>query len=192
MSELLLKHMRRHVLLSDAEGEIILQYFIPKKFRKHQFILQEDQVSDVECFVLKGLTRTYEIDAKGREHIIHFGPEEWWIGDMSSFLLNTPSDYHIDCIEDTEVLQITREAREELFKQVPRLERYYRILVQNAYIAAEKRINSSQKKSALERYLDFIAQFPLLEQRVPNHQIASYLGVTPQSLSRLRSRNTPK
>jgi CRP-like cAMP-binding protein len=133
------------------------------------------------------VTRTYDVDAKGQEHIVHFGLEDWWVGDLYSFLTDTPSNYNIDCLEDTEALQITRANLETLYQSVPKMERHFRILVQNAFIASTRRISATLAKSALERYQEFINRYPHIEQRVPNHQIASFLGITPQSLSRIRS-----
>jgi CRP-like cAMP-binding protein len=109
------------------------------------------------------------------------------VGDLYSFLSGQATKYNIDCIEETEVLQITREQQEMLFQKVPKLERHFRIIIQNAYVASVSRIAGSLAKSALERYQDFIEAYPHIEQRVPNHQIASYLGITPQSLSRIRA-----
>lgn len=192
MSELLFKNFARFVDLTGEEKELILSHFTPKKFRKRQYILQEGQVSRYECFVLKGLTRTYEVDDKGQEHIVMFGPEDWWVGDLYSFLSETPSTVNIDCIEDTEVLQLSKTSQQELFAKVPKLERFFRILVQNAYMSAINRITSSLKKTSGDRYEEFIHKYPHIEQRVPNHQIASYLGVTPQSLSRIRNKNMQK
>ena len=189
MWELLLKNLGRHVSLTNDEAAIIQTLFVHRRFRKRQFILQEGDISRYETFIIKGITRTYEIDKKGQEHIVQFGPEDWWIGDMYSFLSNTPSVYNIECIEDTEVLQITKANQEKLFNQVPKMERHFRILLQNAFIALTKRVASSLTKSAGERYEEFKTTYPHIDNRVPNHQIASYLGITPQSLSRIRGKN---
>jgi len=188
MAELLIQNFCRHVLLSEDEKAIVLSLFTPKKFRKHQYIQQEGNITKHETFILKGLTRTYEVDNKGQEHIVQFGPEDWWVGDLYSFLTDTPTVYNIDCLEDTDTMQITKANLEILYQQVPKLERHFRIMVQNAYIATMRRVSSTLIKSATERYEEFINRYPHIHQRVPNHQIASYLGITPQSLSRIRSR----
>jgi len=187
MSEMLIKNLSRHVTLSNEEEEIILSLFTARKFRKHQYILQEGDITRHESFVAQGLTRTYEVDDKGQEHIVQFGPEDWWVGDMYSFLTETPTRYNIDCLEDTEVFQVTKGDLERLYLRVPKLERHFRIMIQNAYIASVHRISSTLQKTAAERYQEFIGKYPQIHQRVPNHQIASYLGITPQSLSRIRS-----
>jgi CRP-like cAMP-binding protein len=186
MFELLFQNFARHIELDEEEKEIIESLFQPKKYRKHQYLLQQGDISRFEIFVVSGLTRSYEIDDKGQEHVIQFGPEGWWIGDMYSYLSETPSSMSIDCIEDTSVLQISKKNQEILYVKVPKLERFFRILVQNAYMASISRISSTLSKPAWQRYNEFITRYPLIDQRVPNHQIASYLGVTPQSLSRIR------
>jgi CRP-like cAMP-binding protein len=189
MYDILFQHFNKYILLSEDEFEICKELFRYKKFRKHQYILQNGDISRVETFIVSGCTRTYEVDDNGQEHIIQFGMETWWVGDLHSFLTNSPSRLNIDCLEDTEVLQIPRTEMEKLYEKVPKLERFFRILIQKAYVASIDRIYSNLSKSAMVRYQEFIDKYPLIEQRVPNHQIASYLGITPQSLSRIRSQS---
>lgn len=192
MYDILFNHFNKYVSLSRDDFEICKSLFRYRKFRKHQYILQNGDISRHETFILSGCTRTFEIDDNGQEHIIQFGMETWWVGDIHSFLTDSPSRLNIDCFEDTEVLQILRTEMERLYDKVPKLERFFRILIQKAYVASMDRIYSNLSKPAPERYLEFIQKYPLLEQRVPNHQIASYLGITPQSLSRIRSNSLPQ
>ncbi|RYD58435.1 MAG: Crp/Fnr family transcriptional regulator [Sphingobacteriales bacterium] len=182
----ILKSIGRHIQLTAEEVEYFTSLLTVRKLRKRQYLLQEGDVMRLETFVSKGCLRSYEIDAKGQEHIIQFSVEEWWVGDMYSFLTGTPSRLNIDCLEDTEVIQFSKDQLEELYVRVPKFERYFRLLVQNAYIASQNRILSIMTKPALERYHEFLQKYPTIEQRVPNHQIASFLGITPESLSRLR------
>lgn len=192
MWEVLFKSFERHVSLTAEEKEIVKSLFQHRKYRKRQFILQEGDVSRYESFIVSGLTRTYEIDEKGQEHVLQFGMEDWWIGDMYSFFTETPSTCNIDCLEETDLLQISKPNEDILFAKVPKLERFFRILVQNAYIASMNRISSSLQNSAAERYEEFIKKYPKIGERVPNHQVASYLGLAPQSLSRIRNSGTNK
>lgn len=192
MYQLLRSHFNKYVQLSAEEFERSITYFTHKKFRKHQYIQQAGDVSRYETYVLKGCTRSFEVDDSGQEHIIQFGVEDWWVGDMYSFLTGTPSSLNIDCIEETEVLQITLENQDRMCNEVPKLERHFRKLVQHAYCASIERISSNLSKPALTRYKEFIKKYPLIEQRIPNHFIASYLGIAPQSLSRLRSQSSAK
>lgn len=192
MYDILYKHFNKYTSFSNEDFEECMPFLQFKKFRKRQYILQEGDISRYENFVLKGCTRSYEVDEKGQEHIIQFGLEDWWIGDMYSFLTNTPARANIDCIEDCEVLQISQQNHELMLLKVPKLERHFRKLISAAYCASINRIYSSLSKSALERYQEFIGKYPHIEQRVPNHYIASYLGITPQSLSRIRAQNVNK
>ena len=189
MYELLRNHFNKYVGLSDEEFEHALSFFKFRKFRRHQFVLQEGDISKYENYIVKGCTRTYETDDKGQEHIIQFGIEDWWVGDMYSFLTNTPSLNNIICIEDCEILQISADNHEKMCDSIPKLEKHFRKLIQNAYVASTRRIYSNLSKPALERYHEFLDRYPQLGQRIPNNYIASYLGITPQSLSRLRAAN---
>jgi CRP-like cAMP-binding protein len=112
--------------------------------------------------------------------------EDWWIGDMYSFLSGNPSAFNIDCLEDTEVLQITKPNLDQLYNEVPKMNQYFRLLLEKALITTNQRIIASLRKTAAERYLEFLEKYPHIDQRVSNHQIASFLGITPQSLSRVR------
>ena len=192
MSDLLIKNLSKHVKLTAEEKDIILSLFTPRKFRKYQYVLQEGDVCRHETFIVSGLTRTYEVNEKGQELIMQFGPPDWWVGDLYSFLTDAPSKLNIDCLEDCETVQITKAAQEILFQKVPKMERHFRIMMQNAYISSINRIASAMSKSAAERYQEFLERYPFIEQRVPNHQIASFLGITPQSLSRIRGRKMTK
>jgi len=186
MWELLHTNFSRHVSLTDHEFAIVQSLFRERKYRKKQYILQEGEINRLETFIVKGCTRTYEVDNNGQEHILQFGIEDWWVGDLYSFFTETASRFNIDCIEDCEVLQINKENLEELYRLVPKMERYFRIMIQNAFNAAQHRILHTISKPAAERYQDFISKYPKIEQRIADHHIASYLGIAPQSLSRIR------
>lgn len=186
MFDSLKNHFSRHIQLSPKEEDIVHSLFRHRKFRKHQFILQEGEVCRHESFIVKGLTRTYQLDAKGQEHVWQFGLEDWWVGDLVSFLSGTPSLVNIACLEDVDVLQIAKDDLEQLYLRVPAFERYFRILIQNAYLTAMNRVGAGLSLSAGERYADFIQRYPHIGERVSDKQIASFLGITPQSLSRLR------
>jgi CRP-like cAMP-binding protein len=186
MIQPLIDNVNVFVRLSPEEEEMFASHFTFKAYRRRQYILQEGNSSRYQSFIVKGVTRTYEVDENGQEHILQFGLENWWVGDLYSFLKDTKSNYNIDCLEDTEVLQITYPDLELLYQRVPKMERYFRINIENTFIASTSRISSTLAKSAMERYKEFIKRFPQIEQRVPDRQIASYLGITPQSLSRLR------
>jgi len=187
MWDLLIQNMaKKNAHLNEEERSMLPSFFRYRKYRKHQYILQQGEVSRFESFVLKGFTRTYLVDDEGEEHVMYFGPEDCWIGDLYSHFSENPANFNIDCLEDTEVLQINKNNIEQLCEAIPKLNIFYRHLYRNSIIAHEKRTASILSKSSLQRYIEFIENFPHIEQRVSNLQIASYLGITPQSLSRLR------
>jgi len=187
MQELFIRNINKYGTLTTEEQLIVLTFFQYRTFRKRQYLLQEGDIARYETFILKGVTRTYETDKSGHEHIVQFGIEDWWVGDLYSFLSASPTRFNIDCIEDTCVMQISKNNLDHLYERVPKMERYFRNLLQNAFIASTTRVSSILVKSATERYRDFLEQYPDIKQRIPDHYIASYLGITPQSLSRIRT-----
>jgi CRP-like cAMP-binding protein len=186
MFELLFKKFDEKIQLTEAEKELSQSFFIPKKLRKKQYLLQEGDVCKYVAFVEKGMLRSYTIDDKGGEHIIQFAFEGWWISDQYSFLTGEPSIYNIDALEDSELLLLTQSAEEQLLAKIPQLERFFRILLQNSLIAAQRRLVSSLSRTAEEKYTELIQSCPTIPQRVPQHMMASYLGITPETLSRIR------
>ena len=186
MFEELFKNIRQKIPLTEKEEEICRSLFIPKKFRKRQYLLQQGDVSKYSAFVEKGLLRSYVIDDKGTELIMQFAPEGWWIGDMYSSATGEPAEHNIDAIEDTEALLLTHQAHEQLLQQAPVFERFFRLLLQNSFIALQRRLKGNIIQTAEEKYKNFIRLYPNIVQRVPQHYIASYLGITPESLSRIR------
>ena len=187
MYDLILKNITRFVELTDEEKIFFISLLKRKKLRKKQYLLQEGDISRYEYFVNKGCLRTYSIDEKGQEHIIQFAIEDWWTGDMYSFLTQTPARYTIDALEDTELFCLEKKGLEELYIQVPKFEKFFRVLLQNAFIAGQRRIIETMSMTADDRYCRFIEQYPLMEKRLPLKQIASFLGITAESLSRIRS-----
>ena len=187
MHVLILKNISRFIQLDPEESEYFISILKLKRLRKKQFLLQEGEICRYEYFVNKGCLRTYNIDEKGIEHNVQFAIEDWWIGDMYSFLTQTPARYNIDALENCELLYLGKDELEQLYIKVPKFERYFRHLLQNALVAGQQRITESMSMTADERYCNFIERYPLMEKRIPLKHIASYLGITPESLSRVRS-----
>jgi CRP-like cAMP-binding protein len=184
--DLLRSHIEKRVPLSDEEFKRCSGFFTPRKIRKRQFLLQEGDVCKQFAFVNDGCLREYTVDHKGEEHILQFAITDWWISDLQSFLTGSPSTHTIDAVHDSDVLLLKREAREDLLQSVPKMERFFRLLLEANYVATHRRVQESLTSSAEERYLKFIKTYPSLVEQVPQNQIASYLGITPQSLSRIR------
>lgn len=188
MFEVLFSKIDEKINLTDAEKEICKSLFSPKKLRKRQYILQQDDICKNLVFVEKGILRSYSVDDKGNEHILQFALEGWWIADIYSFLTGEPAEYNIDAIEDSELLQISKSALDELYERVPKFERYFRILTQSNMIATQRRLTATLSANADEKYLKLLSAYPNIVARVPQHMIASYLGITPETLSRVRKR----
>lgn len=187
MYDLILKNVSRFITLTPEETDYFTSLLKLKKLKKRQYLLQEGEICRNEYFVIKGCLRTYTIDEKGVDHVVQFSIEDWWTGDMYSFLTQQPSRYTVDALEDSELLYLDKASHEELYAKVPKFERFFRHLLQYAFIAMQERINETLSQTADERYGSFIEKYPLMERRLPLKQIASYLGITPESLSRIRS-----
>ena len=192
MYPLLRTHIDKRVKLTDEEFVKIFKFFVPKKLRKRQFLLNEGEVCKHIGFVNSGCLRQYTIDSKGAEHIIQFAIEDWWVSDLNSFLSGKPATENIDALEDSEILLLEKSARDELLNACPKMEKFFRILIEANHVAIQQRIVDSLSTSAEERYLNFIKTYPKIFEQVPQNQIASYLGITPQSLSRIRKDLTQK
>ena len=173
--------------MSEEEQEQIKAYLTPKKLRKRQYLLQEGDVCKAIAFVERGALREYSVE-NGSEHVIQFAIEGWTISDLFSFLTGEPATYNIDALEDAELVLITKTAHEELLKKQPKYETYMRLLITGAYIALQRRLTSNISLSVEERYTSFTETYPDIAQRVPQHMIASYMGLTPETLSRIRKK----
>lgn len=192
MFESLFKKIEEKIILTEEEKEVCKTFFIPKKLRKKQYLLQQDDVCRYTTFVEKGILRIYSVDDKGSEHVLQFALEGWWIGDIYSFLTAEPSQYNIDALEDAELLLINRNSWESLLEKIPKFERFFRIMMQNNLIATQRRLIGSHSKTAEEKYIDLNKLYPDIIQRIPQHMIASYLGITPETLSRIRKQLATK
>ena len=186
MYELFFEKIEERMKLTAAQEDIIKQYLIPKKIRKNQYLLQEGDVAKYAAFVEKGALRAYSVDDRGTEHIIQFAFEGWTISDMYSFLTGEAATYNIDALEDSELVLISKAAQDEILKQIPAYEVYTRLQVTGAYMAMQKRLTSMLSLSLEERYINLTKLYPSLMQRVPQRMIASYMGLTPETLSRVR------
>ncbi|MES2829234.1 MAG: Crp/Fnr family transcriptional regulator [Bacteroidota bacterium] len=186
MIEILFKHIEQKVNLSPADKEKIATFFVRKRLRKKQYLLHEGDICKYLSFVATGLTRTYNVDEKGEEHMSVFGWEGWWISDFNSFLSIEPAVFYIDAIEDSELLIISRSDYDALTDQVPIMDRYFRILFQNSLVTKERRLMSSITHTAAQKYEQLIESNPEIISRIPQNMVASYLGIAPETLSRIK------
>ncbi|MFD2162757.1 Crp/Fnr family transcriptional regulator [Paradesertivirga mongoliensis] len=181
------QHISRCAPINPAELEIFHSRLKHKTFKKKILLLSQGEVCKFEAYIIKGCVKKYYIDQNGDEVILQFAVEDWWISDIGSFSEQKPSNLFIETLEDTELLIIDFESKQLLFQEIPKLERVFRIMMQRAYSVLENRFYATVAHSAEARYLEFLEKYPSIPQRVPQQQIASYLGITPESLSRIKS-----
>lgn len=174
--------------VSDADFACICAAFVPKRLKKKAFLLRAGEVCKYFAFVLAGALRLYSVDDKGGEHVLSFGVENWWVGDRESCVLLTPSRYYIDALEDANLLLITHAQMQELIRTVPAMAELMRELDRRHAIATQKRLQAAISSTAEERYITFLSQYPSYVHRFPQHLIASYLGILPETLSRIRTK----
>lgn len=186
-AEPLLEYLERSFPLRQGEKELVKAKFQSRLFRKKQYVLQEGDVCTQLNFVVRGCLRAYKIDDKGNTHILQFATENYWINDLGSFHGVKPSLLNIDALEDTVVLQINRDELISLYQQAPKFDRIFRVLIENAFIRLQERVLQNISSTAEERYLTFLELYPHLTNRLSQIQIAAFLGLTPEFLSRLRN-----
>jgi len=186
MSDLLKANITKRTSITEEEWKGILDVMKPKTIRKKELLLQAGDICEYNCFILKGCLRTYFTDEKDHEHIFQIGFEDWWASDLSSFVTGEPAYFSIEALEDTEMLIMHRSDYEPFLIKFPRFERFFRLLMQGAYVASQRRMIDSMSYNAERRYTNLIKKYPFMEMRVAQHHIASYLGITPEALSRIK------
>jgi len=185
VQEILRKQIEKIVALADDEFDFVLTHFIFKKFKKHQYLLQADNPARHDHFVAKGLLKSFYLNDAGKSHILQFAPEDWWISDPQAYLNEMTATLNIDCLEDSEVFLLSLENREKLCADSSNMQYFFRKKAQSGYIALQKRIQSLVSLNAKERYEQFLQQYPHLSQRISKTMIASYLGISRETLSRI-------
>ncbi|AKD57432.1 Crp/Fnr family transcriptional regulator [Spirosoma radiotolerans] len=192
MFDVFTHYLLQRISLSESEIEWIRTLSILKKLRKKQYLLQEGDVWLYNAFVTRGCMRSYAVDEKGQEHVIGFAIENWWIGDRESLLSGKPSRLNIDAIEDSEVVLITQENFQRISQQIPAFNEMVNAILQKSFVVSQNRIQAAISYTAEEKYLFFIQAYPALAQRIPQSMIASFLGMTPETLSRVRGQVAKK
>jgi len=192
MYEALVESLKNYIELTDDEINLLISKVELKKVRKKQWLLTPGEYSHAKYFISKGCFRAYCIDDNGHEHITKLSMEGWWISDIQSFLSGEPATQYVEALEDGEVVVFPKTVLEELCDQIPQLNKYFRLLYQLALCNNQQRIFRTISNTADKHYLQFIDQFPALEQRVPQYMIASYLGITPEFLSKIKKKSSKK
>lgn len=188
MLEEINSHVNNLVPVNIKEIGIFNDLLKHKSVSKKSFLLQQGEICTFEAFVVKGCLKSYFIDEHGDEVILTFAIENWWVSDLASFSEQKPSKMFIEAIEDSELLILTYQAKQELLERVPKFEKIFRLLIQRHLTSYQERLFSNIAVPAQERYLKFLEKYPIISQRVPQHLIASYLGVSPEFLSKIRSK----
>jgi CRP-like cAMP-binding protein len=192
MFDVFKKYITEKISLTDQELEKIAALSVPKKLRKRQYILQEADICHHNCFVTKGCLRLYRIGDDGTEYIMRFATENWWISDRESFNDGSPSKSNIDALEDSEVILWTKENFEKLSKEIPGLTVFSERLLAKSFHSIQDRLYTQISQTAEEKYESFVNTYPDLFKRIPLHMIASYLGVSRETLSRIRNQSAHK
>ena len=164
----------------------------PMSLSRKEIYLYAGEVCKNSAFVIDGALKSFTGDAEGKEHILSFAMRDWWIADMYSYISRKPAILTIEAIADSEILLLSRENQQSLFEKVPKFERFFRILTENSLVANQQRLIDNLSSTAADRYLHFIKKYPLVPSCVPQHNIASYLGITPEFLSKIRRRLAKK
>lgn len=184
MSQELRQHIEKIVPLTEEEFEQVISHFTIRKLKSRQFLVYEGERVQHDFFVIKGLVKAYYVNPEGKEHIMQFALEDWWITDYQAYFNQTPAILQIECIEPTEALCLSLQHREKLCADLHKMEHFFRRKSNAGYVALQKRILSLLNGNARERYEQFIQQYPTLFRRLPKTLIASYLGVSRETLSR--------
>ena len=182
---LILQNVAKHISLSKDQEDYFLSLLQLKKIKKKHFLSQEGDLSKGPVFVNEGILRSYTVDKSGFEHVLQFAPPGWWIVDMFSLITGHPGSLFIDAIEDTEVLLLPKKSLEKLYEDVPVFERFFRLLAEKALVTLQQRLMDNLSLTARERYGHFCELYPSLIGCLPQKQVASYIGVTPEFLSKM-------
>ncbi len=185
---LLLKNFGKHISLTKSEQTYVVSLLEPETLPTKTFFLKQGDVCKHSVFVLSGCLRGFTIDSNGFEHVLSFAPEDWWIGDLFSLLSQKPGTLNIEAMVDSEIVLLSKSNQEKLYSKVPKFERFFRIISENSLVAFQQRLNDNLSLTAQERYLKFCKTYPQLIHSIPQKQIAAYIGVTPEFLSKLRAK----
>ena len=185
---LIIQNISKHISLTQEEEFLFLSKTQILNYKAKTVILHSGEICKHSYFVNNGLLRSFNINDNIVEHVLHFACEGWWIGDMYSLISQKPGNLFIEVLEDAEVVLLSKENQEQLFIEIPKLERFFRILTENSLVSNQERLMDNLSLSAEERFEKFCKKYPSLIQKVPQKQIASYIGVTPEFFSKMKSK----
>jgi CRP-like cAMP-binding protein len=185
---LVLQNIAKHIVLNNDEASYFTGLLKHREIARKELLLKQGEIAKYINYIHSGALKAYYLNSESDENIIMLAVDDWWITDMYSFSSGNPAMQSISAIEDSVVLQLQRNDFDELLKRIPAFERFFRILMQNAYIREQVRVIQNLSMPAEERYLNFLKKYPQLVQRVTQKQIASYIGVSPEFLSTMRKR----
>lgn len=192
MHTLLAQHLQKHIDISLEEAQDFCQLFELKRIKKKEFLLSQSDICKIEAFVVGGLFKVFHTDNNGNEQILYFAAEDWWLSDLDSLFYQTPSRLSIQALENSEVLLISREKKQWAFEHIPYTERLFRIISQKGYTAMQRRMIGLLSQTAEERYWDFWERYPKIAERLSNIQMAGYLGVSHEFVSKIRRKGGMK
>lgn len=184
----ILQNISKYVSLTSDEETLFLSKVEIKSYKAKTILLSPGEIANSTYFVNSGILRSFTINDNIIEHVLHFACEGWWIGDMYSYISQKPGNLFIEVLEDAEVAIITKENQQELYLQIPKLERFFRILAENSLVSHQERLMDNLSLTAEERFEKFCTKYPTLIQKVSQKNIASYIGVTPEFFSKMKSR----
>ena len=190
--DLVLQNVGRHIKLTAKEQGVFTELLRPQLYKRKGFVLREGEVSRDSVFVLDGALKGYTLDKHGSEHVLQFAVQGWWIADMYSLISGKAGTLNIEALVDTSVLLLARDDQQSLYERVPKFERFFRILTENSLVSSQQRIINNLSLTAEERYIHFTEKYPFILECAPQHSIASYLGITPEFLSKIRARLATK
>lgn len=180
------EHIRKYITVSDLDLDAICAYFKPRWVDKGDYLLRQGKYCRFEGFVVEGCFRIFTIDEEGKEHILYFAVQDWWLMEIDSFMNHTPSELNMQALEPSQVLLISKSDKELLYKQLPVVEKLFRIMSQKALVAWQRRLIRNHCLTAKQRYYHFIDSYPGLSSKLKDRQIASYLGITHEFLSKIK------
>lgn len=182
----LINYITSRIAITSEQEKLIENFYSIRKLKRKEMLFEQGKHCQLEAFVIQGSFRIFYVDERGLEHVLYFAFPDWWVGDMASFYSGEAAGLNAQALEESTVLTIDPEKKEELFRLIPALERLFRIITQKHLTVVQRRLLLSYSATAAERYLELLQRSPGIEQLVPQHQIASYLGILPESLSRLK------